>query len=142
MSCNGWGNGETDVGDRIESTSSHSTTLGLERVRPQLHTAVDGAKDDQTSYSMQQHRAAPALPEQGRRPARRGTPAPHEILNIRYAVRPHQPTNNASIKRPSPLPGQDRGGALAGKAVQRVIQERISMLSSAEAELRLHNHEL
>jgi hypothetical protein len=91
---------------------------------------------------MQQHRAAPALPEQGRRPARRGTPAQHEILNIRYAVRPHQPTNNASIKRPSPLPGQDRGGALAGKAVQRVIQERISMLSSAEAELRLHNHEL
>ena len=103
---------------------------------------MDGTKDDQTSYSMQQHRAAPALPEQGRRPARRGTPAPHEILNIRYAVRPHQPTNNASIKRPSPLPGQDRGGALAGKAVQRVIQERISMLSSAEAELRLHNHEL
>lgn len=84
------------------------------------------------------HRPAPALPEQsaGRRPARRGSPAPHEVLNVRYAP-------NATIKRPSSLQGQDRKGVpLAGKAVQKVIQERISMLTHAEYELRLHNHEL
>ena len=79
----------------------------------------------------------PALSEQGaRRPARRGSPAPHEILNVRYAP-------NATIKRPSSLPGQDRNGVpLAGKAVQKVIQERLSMLTHAEYELRLQNHEL
>ena len=60
-------------------------------------------------------------------------------MNVRY----DNAASNATIKRSSPLPGHERTGVpLAGKAVQRVIQERISMLSTAEMELRLHNHEL
>ena len=76
-----------------------------------------------------QHRPAPALPvdERGEeaappgtkpRPARRGTPAPHEILNVRYAKR----GSTSTIKRPSSLAGYEAGVPVSGKAVQRVVQ--------------------